>query len=122
MKEGIKLNNLRTDHVTIRSELRYLIGAKIVDLKWRVFGENPLQRSGSGSEPDSEPNREFGPVANTTQDAPPKIVDADFQNGALTVLFSVLPKKAASTLIMESSGQVTFQLQYIQDQKSLTLR
>jgi len=64
-KEGLKLHNLRTDHVTIRSQLRYLIGAKIVDLKCRVFGGNPLQRSGSGSEPDPEPNREFGPVANT---------------------------------------------------------
>jgi len=27
--EGVKLHNLRTDHVTIRSELRYLIGAKL---------------------------------------------------------------------------------------------
>ena len=67
MKEWLKLDNLRTDHVTIRSELRYLIGAKIVDLKCRVFGENPVQRSGSGSEPDPEPNRDFGPVAKTTQ-------------------------------------------------------
>ena len=66
MKEGLKLHNLHTDHVTIRSELRYLIGAKIVDLKCRVFGGNPLQRSGSGLEPDPEPNREFGPVANTS--------------------------------------------------------
>ena len=66
MKEGLKLHNLRTDHITIRSELRYLIGAKIVGMKCRVFGENPLQRSGSRSELDPEPNREFGPVANTT--------------------------------------------------------
>jgi len=67
VKEGLKLHNLRTDHVTIQSELRYLIGAKIVDLKCRVFGENPLQRSGSGSEPDPEPNRGIGPVANTSE-------------------------------------------------------
>ena len=67
MKEGLKLHNLPTDHVTIRSELRYFIGAKIVDLICRVFGENPLQRSGSGLELDPELNREFGPVANTTQ-------------------------------------------------------
>jgi len=65
-KEGLKLHNLRTDHVTIWSELRYLIGGTIVDLKCRVFGGNPLQRSSSGSEPDPEPNREFGPVANTS--------------------------------------------------------
>jgi hypothetical protein len=37
-----------------------------VYLKWQVFGGNPLQRSGSGSEPDPEPNREFEPIANTT--------------------------------------------------------
>jgi hypothetical protein len=66
VKEGLKLHNLCTDHVTIRSELRYLIGAKIVDLKCLVFGENQLQWSGSGSEPVPEPNRKFGPVANTT--------------------------------------------------------
>jgi len=29
VKEGITLHNLRTDHVTIRSELRYLIGGKV---------------------------------------------------------------------------------------------
>ena len=29
VKEGLILHNLRTDHVTIRSELRYLIGAKV---------------------------------------------------------------------------------------------
>ena len=50
-KEGLKLHNLRTDHVTIRSEVRYLIGAKIVHLDCRVFGGNPLQRSGSRSGP-----------------------------------------------------------------------
>jgi hypothetical protein len=64
-KDGLKLHNLRTDHVTIRSQLRYLIGAKIADLKCRVFGGNPLQLSGSGLEPDPEPNLEFGPVAKT---------------------------------------------------------
>jgi hypothetical protein len=44
-------------------------GANIVDLKCRVFGDNPLQRSGSGLEPDPELNRKFGPVANTTLSA-----------------------------------------------------
>jgi len=29
VKEGLKLHNLRTDHVTIQSELRYLIGGKV---------------------------------------------------------------------------------------------
>jgi len=42
VKEGLKLNNVRTDHVTIRSELRYLFGAKILDLKCRVFGWKPV--------------------------------------------------------------------------------
>jgi len=32
----------------------------------RVLCANPLQRLGSGLEPDPEPTREFGPVANTT--------------------------------------------------------
>ena len=32
----------------------------------RVLCGNPLQRSGSGSEPDPEPNWEFGPVVNTS--------------------------------------------------------
>jgi len=53
----------------IKSELTYLIGAKIVDLKCRVFGGrtgpmakvrvffwyDPLQWFGSGSNPDPEP-------------------------------------------------------------------
>jgi len=32
VNERLKLHNLRTDHIVIRSELKYLIGAKIVDL------------------------------------------------------------------------------------------
>jgi hypothetical protein len=47
--------------------------------------------------------------------------DTHFQDGAVTMLFSVLPKKAASMLVMDSSDQVTFLLQDIQDKKSLTL-
>jgi hypothetical protein len=31
----------------------------------RVLCGNPLQQSGSGSEPDLDPNRAFGPVVNT---------------------------------------------------------
>jgi hypothetical protein len=38
VKELLILHNLRMDHVSIRSELRYLIGAKVVRFKWRVFG------------------------------------------------------------------------------------
>jgi hypothetical protein len=38
VKEHVKLHNLCTDHVTIRLELKYLIGAKVVRLKCRVFG------------------------------------------------------------------------------------
>jgi len=32
----------------------------------RVLCGNPLQRFGSGLEPDPEPTQEFGPVANTS--------------------------------------------------------
>jgi hypothetical protein len=35
VKEQVKLNNLRLKHVTIQSELRYLIGAKVAGtVKW----------------------------------------------------------------------------------------
>jgi hypothetical protein len=49
-------------------------------------------------------------------------VVAHFQNGAVTVSYTLLPKKAASSLVMDSSDPVTFQLPYLQDLKSLTLR
>jgi hypothetical protein len=42
VKEQVKLHNLRLEHVTIRSELRYLIGAQVVRLKYRVFGGKPV--------------------------------------------------------------------------------
>ena len=32
----------------------------------RVLCGNPLQRFGSGLEPDPEPTRDFGPIANTS--------------------------------------------------------
>jgi hypothetical protein len=38
VKERQELHNLRIDHVMIRSQLKYLIGAKVVRLKCRVFG------------------------------------------------------------------------------------
>jgi hypothetical protein len=48
VKEQVKLDNLRLGHVTIRSELRYLIGAQVVRLKYRVFGGKPAQLQQSG--------------------------------------------------------------------------
>jgi hypothetical protein len=79
VKEGLKLDNLGTDHVMIRSELEYLIAAKIVDLKCRVFGGKtapfpsvrvfrmviPVATVRFRVEPNPESTREFGPVANT---------------------------------------------------------
>jgi hypothetical protein len=86
VKEGLKLDNLRTNHVMIRSELQYLIGAKIVDLKCRVFGGKtapcrtvrvfrvvrPIARVQFQVEPNPEPTREFGPVAITRVEDPPQ--------------------------------------------------
>jgi len=80
VKEGLDLDNLHTDHVMIRSELKYLFGAKIVDLKCRVFGcktapfptvrvfrvVRPVATVRFRVEPNPEPTPEFGPVANTS--------------------------------------------------------
>jgi hypothetical protein len=38
VKEQLIMHNIHIDNVTIRSELRYLIGATVVSLKCRVFG------------------------------------------------------------------------------------
>jgi hypothetical protein len=79
VKERLKLQNLRIHHVMIRSELKYLIGGKIVNLKRRVFGgktgpigtvrvfvwKEPLQWFGSSSNPIPEPFLRVGTVANT---------------------------------------------------------
>ena len=48
VKEWPILHNLHIDHVTIRSELKYLFGAKVVRLKCRVMvvKQAQLQRSG----------------------------------------------------------------------------
>jgi hypothetical protein len=43
------------------------------------------------------------------------------KNGAVTVLLSLLSFKAANTSIIHNNGQVTSELPYIQDHKSLTL-
>jgi len=48
-------------------------------------------------------------------------IDPHIQNGAVTVSLSLFPIKAANTLIMHNSEQLTFYLPYLQDQKSWTL-
>jgi len=75
----LKLHNLRIDHVVVRSELKYLIGANIVNLKCPVFGGKTgpfpmvqvycVVRPGATVrfwvELEPEPTRNFGPFANT---------------------------------------------------------
>jgi len=82
VKEGLKLHDLRIDHVMIRSELKYLIGAQVVRLKCRVFAGKtgpiprvrvfcvvkPVATVRVLVEPDPELTREFGTVANTNGD------------------------------------------------------
>jgi len=48
-------------------------------------------------------------------------VSAHAKNGAVTVLLSLLPIKAASTSVMHNNDQVTGELPYLQDHKSLML-
>jgi len=48
-------------------------------------------------------------------------VDAHAKNGAVTVLLSYLPINAANTSVMHKNDQVTGELTYLQDHKSLTL-
>jgi len=57
VKERIKLHNLRTDHVMIRSELKYLIGAKGVGTVYLEprSGSNPAKTHGSMSGPGNNP-------------------------------------------------------------------
>jgi hypothetical protein len=49
-------------------------------------------------------------------------VDAHFENGVITMSLSLSALKAANTLVMHNYKQITFQLTYIQNQKSLSLR
>jgi len=49
-------------------------------------------------------------------------VDAHTMNGAVTMLLSGLPTKAANTSVMHKNDQVTGELPYLQDHESLTLR
>jgi len=79
VKERLNLHNLRTDHVVIQSELKYLIGAKMVNSTYRDFGGETapfptvwvfrVVRPGSTVrvqvEQDPEPTRQVGPIANT---------------------------------------------------------
>ena len=48
-------------------------------------------------------------------------VDAHAKTGAVTLLLSLLPIEAANTSVMHNNDQVTGDLPYLQDHKSLTL-
>jgi len=50
-----------------------------------------------------------------TPDAQPNIVDTHFQNEAVTVWFTLLPREAASILFMYSSDHVTIRLPYLEE-------
>jgi len=79
VKKRLKLHNLCTDHVVIRSELKYLIGAKMVNFKCLVFDcktapfptvqvfrvVRPVATVRIWVDPDPDPTRQFGPVART---------------------------------------------------------
>jgi len=81
VKERLKLDIRRTDHVVIQSELKYLIGGKMPGLPApgfpvetgpkatvRVFRVvRPVATVRFRVELDLEPTREIGPVANTTR-------------------------------------------------------
>jgi len=49
-------------------------------------------------------------------------IDAYFQNVAVTVSISLFPIKAAHILVMDKTEQIGFQLTYLQQKISLTLR
>jgi hypothetical protein len=80
VKEQVELQNLCTDHVMTRSELKYLFGGKVLMLKSRVFGGKTgpfpvgqvfrvvatIATVGFHVEPEPIPTWEFAPVANTT--------------------------------------------------------
>jgi len=48
-------------------------------------------------------------------------IDAHAQNGAVTVLLSLWPIKAGNMSVIHNNDQVTGELPYLQDHKSLTL-
>jgi hypothetical protein len=82
VKERLKLQNVRTDHVMVQSALNYIIGAKIVNWKCRVLSGKtgplpmvqvfhvvrPVVMVQVRVEPDLEPTLEFGPIGNTRED------------------------------------------------------
>jgi hypothetical protein len=84
LKERRKRRNAYTDHVMVRSELKYLIAAKIVNLKCQVLvgktGPFPTVRVFLVVRPDAkvrhreesdpEPAWQFTPVSNTTTNQP----------------------------------------------------
>ena len=90
MKERLKLHNLHIDHVTIRSELKYLIGAKAVGtVKLELqsgsnlaknprfygrTGEQPVKTKRVGFWPCLEPNRTEPPVKTRTAGGLPRPV------------------------------------------------
>jgi hypothetical protein len=79
VNERLKLHNVYSDHVMIRSELQYLIGVKVGNLKCWVVGVKtgpfpkvrvfrvvrPVATVLVQVEPYPDPTRESGPVANT---------------------------------------------------------
>jgi hypothetical protein len=80
VKERVELHNLHTDHISIPSELKYLLGGKVVKLIcWVIGGKTrpfPLGRVFHLVRPiatvwfvmewEPELTREFGPVAHTS--------------------------------------------------------
>jgi len=59
VKEQVRLDNLGLEHATIRSELRYLIGAKVagtIKLELRG-GYNPAKNRGFMSGPGNKPSK-----------------------------------------------------------------
>jgi hypothetical protein len=51
-----------------------------------------------------------------------RFFDAHFQNVAVTLSIALLPIKAAYTLVMNNSEKLGFQLTYLPQKISLTLR
>jgi hypothetical protein len=122
VKEELKLDNLRTDHVMIRSELKYLIGAKIVDLKCRVFGGKTapfptvrvfgvvrhLETVRFRVDLNQEPTREFGAVANTScTTLCHALLEWQYDNG-------IAPKDSKSKLKANSRDHFNF-INYLND-------
>jgi len=79
----------------------------------RALWGNPLQRSGSGLEPDLDPNRAFGPIANfnyltSNTNNHRCLVDAHFPKNVVKSSRAFLPRMATNTVIMNMYDQITF--------------